>query len=191
MALRDGAFGLLPVVEAEPAALATFTCGKAHLDSFLAESSTGIHLARLGLTTVVFHADLPDKLVGYFTLSNDGIPLTPTEQFEFGLSDHATLTSYPAVKLGRLAIAQDLQRRWIGAQLMDLVFGEILDSNSLSATRLVIVDADNNSDVVAFYRGRGFVHSLWAERQTRNHAPGGRSRPQANVKMLKDILQGD
>jgi GNAT superfamily N-acetyltransferase len=185
VALREGAFGLVAVADVDPKFLQAFSCGKAHLDTFLAASSVELHAARLGLTTVVFHDDVPGEVVGYFTLSNDGIPLTTNERFELGLAD---LTSYPAVKLGRLAVAAKLQGQGVGAQLMDLVFGEILDSSSLSATRLVIVDADNDPAVLKFYRGRGFVESIWAERQASNHGRGQRGNPPATVKMLKDIL---
>lgn len=77
-------------------------------------------------------------MIGYFTLANDSLPLTTSEQGELGLYDTVVLKAYPAVKLGRLAVASDLQGQGIGEQVMDLVHGEILDSASLSAARLVM-----------------------------------------------------
>jgi ribosomal protein S18 acetylase RimI-like enzyme len=55
----------------------------------------------------------------------------------------------------------------VGQHLMRLVHGEILDSTSLSAARLIIVDADNRPEVLRFYRAHGYQDSLWAEQQGR------------------------
>lgn len=188
MALRESGFGVLPIVDVEPELLVGFECGKSHLDRFLASDGVDMHLDRLGLTSVVFHADVPGTVVGFFTLSNDGIPLTTSEQQELGLRGEFALTAFPAVKLGRLAVAKRLQGQGVGRQLMDLVLGEILDSASLSAARLVVVDADNDPPVLAFYRQLGFQDSLWAQRQARNHGGGRRADPPAAVKMVRDIL---
>lgn len=189
MALRPDGFGLLPIREVEPQLLAAFSCGKARLDQFLVEQATDLHLDRLGHTTVVFHQDLNGIVVGYFTLSNDGIPLKTSEITELGLRGEAKFTAFPAVKLGRLAVHQDLQGQGIGRQLVDLVLGEILDSESLSAARLLIVDADNDPSVLTFYRKEGFQLSLWAENATRNHARGERNAQPATVKMIRDVLR--
>lgn len=188
MSLRDEGYGLLPVVEVAPALLAQFDCGKDHLNRFLVESAA-VHLDRLGLTTVAFHNDLPGRIVGYFTLANDGLPLTTSEQGELGLHDDVALASFPAVKLCRLAVSLDLQRRGVGQQLMALVHGAIHDASSLSATRILIVDADNVPDVVSFYARLGYRNSLWAERQARHHGLGTRKAPPAAIKMIRDILQ--
>jgi hypothetical protein len=77
-------------------------------------------------------------------------------------------------------------RSGLGAQILERVMGEILDAESLSAARLVIVDADNDPPVLRFYERHGFEKSLWAEKQARNH--GGRS-PPAAIKMIRDILR--
>lgn len=185
MALAEGGFGVLPVTEVAPELLAAFHCGKVHLDDFLA-TCMGLHEDRLGLTSVVFHADVPDAVVGYFTLANDAIPLNTSEQAELGLREEVALTAFPGVKLGRFAVAEGLQGQGVGAQLLELVLGEILDSASLSAARLVVVDADNDPSVLRFYERHGFERSLWAEKQGRNH--GGRVQPTA-IKMIRDVLR--
>lgn len=187
MALHPDRYGLLPVVDVEPALLAAFHCGKEHLDAFLTQTAPNLHRDRLGLTTVAFHVDVPGRVVGYFTLSNDGLPLTTSEQLELGLSEQVALSSFPSVKLGRLAVNQQLQGQGVGSHLLSLVHGEILESASLSAARLVIVDADNEPDVIAFYRRHGYQESLWAEKQAKNHAAGARKGPPSAIKMIRDI----
>ncbi|MBK1714634.1 GNAT family N-acetyltransferase [Rubrivivax gelatinosus] len=186
MALAGNGYGLLPVVEVAHQVLAAFDCGKPHLNAFLQESAQ-LHRERLGLTTVVFHRDVPERVVGYFTLSNDALPLTTSEVGELGLQDSVQLSAYPAVKLGRLAVTSDLQGCGVGKQVIGLVHGEILDSTSLSAARLVIVDADNEQRVVQFYERMGYRRSLWAERKAQTSGPR-KAVTQQTVKMARDIL---
>jgi GNAT superfamily N-acetyltransferase len=186
MLLAEDGFGLLSVEHVAVELLAAFKCGKIHLDSFLV-NALDYHRDRIGLTTVVMHRDVPDKVIGYFTLANDALPLTTSEQGELGLYGVVPVKAYPAVKLGRLAVAQDLQGRGIGRQIMDLVHGEVLDSASLSAARLVILDADNEPGVMTFYRKLGYQESLWAEHKGRVSGPK-RVGPAATVKMIRDIL---
>lgn len=189
MPLQAGGFGLLPVTDVDPALLSAFHCGKPHLDEFLV-SAAGLHEARLSHTTVVFHAQVPDAVVGYFALAHDSIPLNTSEQAELGLREAVALSSFPAVKLGRLAVAEQLQGQGVGAQLLELVVGEVLEAATPSAARLLVVDADNDPRVIRFYEQNGFERSLWAEKQARNHAPRNTARAsQAPVKMLRDILR--
>lgn len=186
MPLRGEGFGLLSVDKVEPELLKRFGCGKPHLNKFLTESVSW-HQDRLGLTTVVFHEDVPNQVVGYFTLANDGLPLRDSEIEELGLKDRYPVTSFPAVKIGRLAISEDFQRGGVGRQVMGLVHGEVLSSPSLSAARLVVLDADNDPAVLAFYRSLGYRESLWAEKQVKHH---GRLRTAAvTIKLMRDILQ--
>ena len=187
MSLAPEGYGLLPVVEVSPEALTSFNCGKSHLNEFLVKAYD-FHRNRLGLTSVVFHRDLTGRVIGYFTLANDALPLTTAEQGELGLYDTDTLKTYPAVKLGRLAVSLDLQGQGVGEQVMDLVHGEILDSASLSAARLVIVDADNDPQVVKFYRKLGYKESLWAEKRAARGAGSKSVTPVSTIKMIRDIL---
>lgn len=179
-------YGFLAIPEIATDVLSCFTCGKPRLDDFLKETALALHKARLGFTNVVFHQDFEGP-VGYFTLSNDSIPLNDSEKFDLGLEVDVTLSAFPAVKIGRLAVHKELQDHGVGAQVMDLVFGEIIDSGSLSAGRLVVVDADNDEKVLHFYKKLGFERSLWAEQQARNH--GKKGRPVSTIKMHRDILK--
>lgn len=188
MALWEGGFGILPVTEVERTALSSFQCGKPHLDRFLLESAAAMHHDRLGLTHVVFHSAVSSGAVGYFTLSNDGLPLTTSEQEELGLDSKVKLGAFPAVKLGRLAVAQHLHGQGVGRHLMRLVLDLVRDTRSGSAARLLVVDADNDPPVLAFYRRLGFQDSLWAQKQARHHSGGQRSGPSITIKMVRDVL---
>lgn len=182
-------FGLLPVVEVEESHLHAFRCGFGNLEEFL-RNSRRPHEERVSHTAVVFHEHIHEGLVGYFTLSNDGIRLKESEVFDYGLSEYSAMSSFPAVKLGRFAIASSLQGRGVGAQLLKLIEGTIIASDYMSAARLVVVDAANRPDVVSFYRKNGFEMSIWADDQARNHSArsrGKNTKPEA-VKMIKDIL---
>lgn len=184
MTLAADGYGLLPVTEVDPLLLAEFYCGKQHLNDFLVKAPD-FHRDRLGLTTVAFHKDY-SGIVGYFTLANDALPLTTSEQFD--LNVNAPLKAYPAVKLGRLAVSERLHRQGVGRQLMSFIHGEILDSESLSAARLVIVDAEAEPQVLAFYRSVGYQESLWAESQAKHTPTGKRQAPLKTTKLIKDIL---
>lgn len=187
MPLRDEGYGLVPVVEVAPLLLERFDCGKEHLNRFLVEAQ-GWHTDRLGFTTVAFHEDRPGQVVGYFTLANNGLRLTTSEQGELGLCDKVDLASFPAVKVCRLGVAKELQGQGVGRQLMTLVHGEIHETSSFCAARIVIVDADNAPAVVSFYASLGYRNSLYAEQQARNHGTGKRRGPPSAIKMIRDIL---
>ena len=167
--LTDEGYGYLPITKVDPATLGTFSCGKPRLDDFLTAQALTLHEARLGFTNVAFHQHFEGP-VGYFTLANDAIKLNNSEKFDLGVYEHIELAAFPAVKIGRLAVHQDLQRTGVGAALMALLLGDILNTAGLSAARLIVVDADNDEAVLGFYRKLGFEVSLWAEEMAKNHA---------------------
>lgn len=182
--LNPEGFGLLPIVEADPGVLQGFNCGKERLNTFLLDFASDWHKRRLGFTTLVFHEE-SESLVGYFTLAHDAILLNDSERLE--VEADTELSSFPSVKLGRLAVSKALQGSGVGGQILRLSIGEIVSSETLSAARLMVVDADNDVRVVNFYERFGFQSSLWAERQARNH---GRKKdgPASTRKMWIDLL---
>ncbi|MBS0352365.1 MAG: GNAT family N-acetyltransferase [Proteobacteria bacterium] len=184
--LPEEGYGYLPITEVEPATLGAFACGKPRLDEFLTTQARVLHEARLGFTNVVFHQQFEGP-VGYFTLANDAIKLNTSEKFDLGVDEYVELAAFPAVKVGRLAVHQDLQRMGVGAALMALLLGDILNTAGLSAARLIVVDADNDDAVLRFYEKLGFETSLWAEDMAKNHTKKG-ARP-ATIKMHRDVFK--
>lgn len=189
--LDTAGYGVLPVADVLPEQLADFRCGKPHLDQFLVDAARDMHDRRLGFTSVVFHESLPGP-IAYFTLANDSIPLTDSEKFELDLME-AGLGSFPAVKIGRLAVRGDLQGSGIGRYVVStLILGTIVDSQAFSASRLIVLDADNDPGVVHFYEQLGFERSLWAEQRQARQGRSGRAqatRPPSTIKMHRDILK--
>lgn len=185
-ALPSDGYGLLPVTEISPALLERFTCGKPRLDAFLQDRATFFHRERLGFTWVVMHEQCAD-VVAYFTLSNDSLTLTSSEEDELGLSDHAELPRFPAVNIGRLAVAAVFHKTGFSDQVMRLALDEVLgDGNLSTAARLVVLDADNDESVLRYYERHGFVRSLWADKQATHQ--GSKRQPRTTIKMLRDIL---
>jgi GNAT superfamily N-acetyltransferase len=127
--LRAGGYGLLPIHDVAKDVIATFDCGRANLNSFLSDASHKMHEHRLGFTSVVFHEDVKGPL-GYFTLSNDAIPLNSSEIFEFGIEDGHGLSAFPAVKIGRLAVSSAYHGRGVGGAVMNLILGECTPADS-------------------------------------------------------------
>jgi len=125
-------------------------------------------------------------------MSNDSIKLKTSEISELGLDEFDQLGSYPAVKLGRFAVSEDLQGQGVGQQLLRFVKGAIFDANYRSAARLIVVDAANTAKVLRFYESNGFVSSLWAEDQARHQGRSVRGRNNLaaeTVKMIADIMR--
>lgn len=185
--LSNEGYGLLPIKDADIDILDSFDCGKPHLNGFLTTTAREMHEGLLSSTSLVFHQDF-DGLVGYFTLSHDGIPLSTGEEYELGYNGQPNLSSFPAVKIGRLAISKDIQKQGVGTAVMGMIRGDVIGAKSLSAARILVVDAENDPDVIRFYERYGFERSQWADKQAKNHGGRASARP-FTVKMIRDVLK--
>jgi ribosomal protein S18 acetylase RimI-like enzyme len=163
--------------------LTNFACGRKDLDDFLFDCARDQHEDHLSHTSTLFHEDFKG-LVGYITLTNDSVGMEMSEVGELGLRNHVDLKFYPAIKICRLGIHQDLQGLGIGQKLIDLALGEILLAQSITASRLLITDAVNDPQVIRFYEKCGFLESYWATNQRKKNR--GTSVP-ATIKMIRDI----
>lgn len=186
--LSDAGFtALIPideVAQGELHRLDSFSCGKSDLDDFLRSEAASLHSDHLGHTCLIFHEDFP-SVAGYITLSNDAIPLKTSEISDLGLAYEIELPAFPAVKIGRLAIHKDLKRQGIGKRILDLAIGELVGVQTVTTGRLLITDALNEYDVIAFYQKYGFMESYWAADKVKNH--GGKSKERPTIKMIRDI----
>ncbi len=134
--------------------VAAFDCGDDDLNDFLINESGLYRNALLSVTYVVEDKESADVLA-YFSLSNDKISISDFEsKTEFNrfrkhkFVNEKRLRSYPAIKIGRLAIARRAQHQSIGTYLLEFIEDYFLVNNK-SGCRFVTVDA--YLDAIPFY----------------------------------------
>ncbi|MFM0736780.1 GNAT family N-acetyltransferase [Paraburkholderia xenovorans] len=163
------------IYELDKDILAGFECGHGDLDVFLAQSAHDY--SDHGLTeTIVAFVGSDGAPAAFFSLSADGLPLRSSELLELGLPFECPITYFPAVKITKLAVREDMQSAGLGAELLKIIEG--LAFNNSVAVRLLTVDAINDPRAIAFYQRHGFKPSLQNEiRQQR----ADRNRPNRRV----------
>ena len=133
-----------------------FDCGDDDLNSFLMEDAKSHFESRLAFTYI-----LQDKIetIAYFSLLNDKILRknstgSSCEIIRNLFPQEIRFGSFPAVKIGRLAVSKSFQYKNIGSKLLSFIKIDLLKSPR-SAFRFLTVDA--YSDAVGFYERNGFV----------------------------------
>ena len=161
-----------------------FTCGNPDLDEFLTTEEVKDYDAHgLGKTSLVY---LQDNLVAYFTVSNDSLRVEYLKKTRsFSKTAKLMVDSYPAVKIGRLAIAKDWQRKGIGRAIVAYIAKAALESGTRFGVRLLIVEAKPES--IAFYEKCGFELTYETRRER------GRSNRTMflDLQSLQDLLPTD
>lgn len=140
-----------------------FDCDNEELNGFLFDDAKNYHQKRLAKTYLF---DDGDVVVAYWSLLNDSLSIKDfgdnmteeTMRKWYGrvasvlpIAKHKR--SYPAVKIGRLAIHKNYQRKGIGKDILDLVIYYFTHKN-ISACRFITVDA--LTDAIQFYEKNGF-----------------------------------
>ena len=132
----------------------TFDCRDDDLNDFLINESSLYRDALLSVTYIV-EDKVTSEILAYFSLSNDKISLSDFEsKTEFNrfrknkFVNEKRLRSYPAIKIGRLAIAESAQHQSIGTYLLEFIEDYFIVDNK-SGCRFVTVDA--YVDAIPFY----------------------------------------
>ncbi len=131
-----------------------FDCADEDLNDFLINESTHYRNALLSVTYVV-EDKFTSEILAYFSLSNDKISISDFEsKTDFNrfrkhkFVNEKRLRSYPAIKIGRLAIAKSAQHQSIGTYLLEFIEEYFIVDNK-SGCRFVTVDA--YVDAIPFY----------------------------------------
>lgn len=131
-----------------------FDCAHEDLNDFLINESTHYRNALLSVTYVV-EDKFTSEILAYFSLSNDKISISDFEsKTDFNrfrkhkFVNEKRLRSYPAIKIGRLAIAKSAQHQSIGTYLLEFIEEYFIVDNK-SGCRFVTVDA--YVDAIPFY----------------------------------------
>lgn len=137
-----------------------FDCGDTDLNGFLFDDSKK-HLKELIAVTYVLHIE--NVTVAYYNLLNDKIAHTDLDKNlelfikrigKFISQDkRGNFKSYPAVKIGRLAVHKDYQGQKIGKKVLDYLKGNFIENNK-TGCKFLTVDAYANS--TKFYKQNGF-----------------------------------
>lgn len=100
-----------------------------------------------------------DVTVAYFSLLNDKISQTTIarnlwRRLRKSLPHEKHLGSYPAVKIGRLAVSVTHKGQGIGTDIVSAVKQMLVNNQAVSASRFLTVDA--YKDALPFYLKNGF-----------------------------------
>ena len=131
-----------------------FDCSDEDLNDFILNEACLYRNALLSVTYVVEDKETHDVLA-YFSLANDKISISDFEsKTEFNrfrkhkFVNEKRLRSYPAIKIGRLAISRRAQHQSIGTYLLEFIEDYFIIDNK-SGCRFVTVDAYVNA--IPFY----------------------------------------
>jgi len=131
-----------------------FSCGNKDLDDFLnTKEVENYDTENLGKTQMVYYRG---QLVAYFTISFAGLKRELVKGLKkFSLPKVIDIESYPAIKIGRLAVQKEWQRKGIGKSLLKYIVAYGLETRVKGGLRLIIVEAEPESQ--KFYEKFGFI----------------------------------
>lgn len=134
--------------------ISAFDCNDEDLNDFILNEACLYRNALLSVTYVVEDKTTHD-ILAYFSLANDKISISDFEsKTEFNrfrkhkFVNEKRLRSYPAIKIGRLAISPKAQHQSIGTYLLEFIEDYFIIDNK-SGCRFVTVDA--YVDAIPFY----------------------------------------
>lgn len=132
----------------------SFDCGVQDLNEFIKEDALKHQKEKIAMTYLCFHGN---DLVGYFTWLTDAIEIKGDDKKVFETMDMGYRT-YPAIKIGRMAIDKRYSGRGIGKFLVKIVISNVLLFSKYIGCRFVTVDAYPNAK--DFYKKIDFgIHS--------------------------------
>lgn len=153
----------------QDSALKSFGCKNADLEDFLFHDAK-VYAKYLRYTT--FLVESSDIIVAYYSLANDAIQLgafqddidllndirksIASNDVDFGRYILSQRT-FPAVKIGRLAVNEEFQNRGYGTDILELLVMSFIKNNK-TGCQFITVDAINQHKTTRFYEKNGFQY---------------------------------
>lgn len=139
----------------------SFDCGDTDLNDFIISDAENYRKSLLSVTYVFEHVD-SGNIIAYFSLANDRISLSDfKDKTEFNrfrkkrFVNGKRIKSYPAVKICRLGVSDNMKGKGIGTILLAFIKSFFLLDNK-TGCRFITVDAYKNSS--SFYERNDFRH---------------------------------
>jgi len=146
----------------EDTPISSFDCGDSDLNDFLQNDSKNYLKSMLAVTYLI---KVEDEIAAYFCLSYDGLTrttiLTAEEKALWNrvgrkIPNSKRRKTYPAVKIGRLAVAQQYAGFGIGRHIIDAVRIMYMFQPHHAGCRFVTVDAYRSA--LPFYERNDFKY---------------------------------
>ena len=138
------------------AELKSFDCGDRELNRFLKEDA---HLFKDQMIANTYVWEDSVSTIAYFCLlsdkvSQDVIDKNLWRKLRKSLPHGKHFNSYPAVKIGRLAVSVKQSGKGLGSKIISMIKYILLRNQHIAAMRFITVDA--YIEVVPFYTNNGF-----------------------------------
>lgn len=135
-----------------------FKCADSDLNDFLYEDAKHFQTELMAVTYLLEYPE-QDKTVAYFSLLADKITFNPDDKgvwnkLNRNIPNSKRRKSYPAVKIGRLAVSEEFAHCGLGTFLLDNIKYAFANVKRLGC-RFITVDALNSA--VGFYKRNGFL----------------------------------
>ena len=145
--------------------LGSFKSYEKELVDFLLEDALDNQKKKVS-TTLLWSLKSTDEIIGYVTLLTDKISLNPTLKEEFK-EKGILYKSLPALKIGRLCVADDFLHKGVGSLMIQFAIHVVKKINDECGCRFITLDAkrnpDSRKDSIHFYRKMEF--SVLRERE--------------------------
>lgn len=140
---------IVPINHVNKDLLQHFDCGTEELNVFLGRYALQNDKKNVGKTFVCIEND---RITGFFTLSNAQINFKElSDEMQHGLPRYPI----PCIRIARLAIDKEFQKKGYGKLLLKDAFGKIIDISDVTGICFVLVDAKESS--YGFYEKYGFM----------------------------------
>lgn len=168
-------FKLIPVEDFT--VFSGFSCLKPNdtdrdLEEFIREDAERHLDDRIAVTYSLIDMHDPSIPIAFATLQNDSIVVEDENQLP-GLEDRYPYTAFPAVKIGRLGVVLEMQKKQMGKLLIYLI-KLLMTKDNRTGCRFITVDArrdkKNKENVVPFYGKCGFS-LLTCRQKTSTYVP--------------------
>ena len=137
-----------------------FDCGDDDLNEFfLKDSLINIDNSLSKIYLCLYE----NKVVAFFSLSADSIKINKKLEIPY--------RTYPAIKIGRLAVHKDFQSMHIGSILIDWIVGFCLELRKDIGVRFISVDAYNRERTISFYNNNLFEALQPEKNKNKNNMP--------------------
>ena len=140
--------------------VAAFDCSDEDLNGFILTDAPLYRKEKLAVTYTVIEKASSDRVVAFFSLSNDRISIsdfdskTKYNRFSRRFNNRKRLKSYPAAKIGRFAVDANMKGKNIGSILLDFI-KRYFTADNKTGCRFLTVDA--YAAAIPFYLKNGFV----------------------------------